>query len=102
MKDFEKQYFRNAKHNLVMRRRTKIVLTALSLVVAVIVTWSLHLTGETTSTITYCGIEEHSHSEECVTKNLKCGTDESDSTDALLVFSRRLRDISCRGRQCGG
>lgn len=28
MKDFEKQYFRNAKHNLVMRRRTKIVLTA--------------------------------------------------------------------------
>ena len=79
MKDFEKQYFRNAKHNLVMRRRTKIVLTALSLVVAVIVTWSLHLTGETTSTITYCGIEEHSHSEECVTKNLKCGTDESDN-----------------------
>ena len=49
------------------------ILTALSLVVALVTVWNLRMTGITIANSASCGQEEHQHTEECVPETvLKC------------------------------
>ncbi len=57
-------------------RRATAVLTVLSLLVAVGVSWNLRMTGITLVNDACCGYEEHQHTEKCLAKNtLICGCD---------------------------
>ena len=58
-------------------RRTVTVLTALSLIVALITVWNLRMTGVTIANDASCGHKEHQHTEECKKDNiLICGESE--------------------------
>ena len=46
-------------------RRAVTILTALSLLVALVTVWNLRMTGITIANSASCGIEEHSHNEDC-------------------------------------
>ena len=55
-------------------RRTVSILTTLSLIVALVTTWNLRMTGITIANSASCGYEEHQHTEECVQAGvLICG-----------------------------
>ena len=57
-------------------RRAVVILTALSLVVALVTVWNLRMTGVTIANSASCGYEEHQHTEECIaTTTLICGYD---------------------------
>ncbi|MEE1514421.1 MAG: SpaA isopeptide-forming pilin-related protein [Christensenellaceae bacterium] len=81
MKDTVKQFVGQAKRNRSRKKRAAAVLMAMSLVVATGVTWSLHSTGVSKSTVTYCGIAEHTHTEDCETKTLVCGYGEASDSE---------------------
>ena len=58
-------------------RRAVAALTALSLIVALVTTWNLRMTGVTIANSAGCGIEEHSHTDECMSETeLVCGKQE--------------------------
>ena len=55
-------------------RRAVVILTALSLVVALVTVWNLRMTGITIANGATCGQVEHRHTEECpIEKVLICG-----------------------------
>ena len=57
-------------------RRAVIILTALSLIVALVTVWNLRQTGVTIANSATCGLEEHRHTPECVAETiLICGYD---------------------------
>ena len=47
-------------------RLTVLVLTALSIIVALVTVWNLRMTGITIANNAACGYEEHQHLEECM------------------------------------
>ena len=51
-------------------RKMVLILTALSLVVALFTVWNLRMTGVTIANSATCGYEEHQHSEECPQEKL--------------------------------
>ena len=55
------------------------LVTVLSFVVVFIVFWSLKLTGIGIAGDAFCGMQEHSHSDECMQKTLICALEETDS-----------------------
>lgn len=58
-------------------RRAVVILTALSLIVALATVWNLRMTGITIANSASCGYEEHQHIEECMRGNvLTCGLPE--------------------------
>ena len=58
-------------------RRAVAALTALSLIVALVTTWNLRMTGITIANSAGCGIEEHSHTDQCMSGfELICGKQE--------------------------
>lgn len=58
-------------------RRAVVILTALSLVVALVTVWSLRMTGVTVANDASCGYKEHRHTEECMQGDtLICGYEE--------------------------
>ena len=60
-------------------RRAVIILTVLSLIVALVTIWNLRMTGVTIANSATCGYEEHQHTEECVEeKVLICEQDSSE------------------------
>ena len=57
--------------------RAVMILTALSLVVALVTVWNLRMTGVTMANDAACGREEHQHTPECMADNaLVCTTEE--------------------------
>lgn len=79
MKDTIQNHLARLRRNRSRKKKAAAVLVCLSLVVAASVSWSLRMTGESQSAETYCGMEEHSHSEACIQRTLTCGLDESDA-----------------------
>lgn len=73
MKNTVMNYLNRLKQNRSRQRKKEVMLVCLSLVVVVGVAWSLHMTGESQSAETFCGLEEHQHSEACIEKVLVCG-----------------------------
>ncbi|MCD7758095.1 MAG: leucine-rich repeat protein, partial [Clostridiales bacterium] len=59
-------------------RRAVALLLALAMVVATGVSWQLHATGIALTNETYCGLEEHTHNEDCYASVLVCGLEESE------------------------
>lgn len=64
-----------------MKRRAAALLPVLSLAVIISVFWWLKLTGITMAGDAFCGLAEHTHSDECYTAELSC-TEEHEHTDA--------------------
>lgn len=74
------QYLLQLKNEKRRWRQAAAILTVLSLLVAIAVSWNLRMTGITMANSAACGMEEHLHSEECpVEMILVCGY--SDSVD---------------------
>lgn len=70
--------FKKERH---IRRRLTCVLLALALLVGTGVYWQLRLTGAALTNETYCGMEEHTHTEECYETVLVCGLEECEATE---------------------
>ena len=51
-------------------RRAVMILTALSLIVALVTVWNLRMTGVTIANSASCGYEEHQHAPECVAETI--------------------------------
>ncbi|MCD7888215.1 MAG: LPXTG cell wall anchor domain-containing protein [Clostridiales bacterium] len=62
-------------------RRMAALLLTLALVVTAGVFWQLHDTGIALTNETYCGLEEHTHTEDCYELVLTCGQEESEGTE---------------------
>lgn len=63
-------------------RRAVVILSALSLIVALVTVWNLRMTGVTIANDATCGYVEHQHTEECPTeKVLICGYDDEIATE---------------------
>lgn len=73
MKNTVMNYLNRLKQDRSRQRIKGAMLACLSLAVVVGVAWSLHMTGESRSTETFCGLEEHQHGEACIEKVLVCG-----------------------------
>ena len=69
------QYLLQLKIKKRRLRRTAVVLTALSLLVATGVSWNLRMTGVALANDACCGYEEHQHTDECLVQNIVCGYD---------------------------
>ena len=54
------------------------IITSLSLVVVLVVFWSLKLTGIGIAGEAFCGKQEHTHSDECPQKTLICMQEEAE------------------------
>ncbi|MCD8052091.1 MAG: leucine-rich repeat protein [Clostridiales bacterium] len=78
MKNIVNSYVRKFLEERRKSRRALAMLLALALVVTTSVTWELHSTGIAMTNETYCGLEEHTHTEGCYEKVLVCGKEESE------------------------
>lgn len=67
-----------ANKSRIIRQKLLFVLISLSLVVALGVFWWLKLVGITMTDQAFCGLEEHTHTEECIVQTLVCSSEESD------------------------
>ncbi len=86
------------------RRRMLSLLLVLSLFVTSGVSWALHGVGMTMANEAECGIEEHTHTDECYEKVLVCTLEEDEAhthTDACYEMQlicgkdEHIHDISC-------
>ena len=72
--------------------RAVLVLTALSLVVALVTVWNLRMTGITIANSATCGYQEHQHSEECMQEDaLICGIEAH--THVVACYSDPAADV---------
>lgn len=78
MKNNVKGYLQKFKIRRIKKRKAFSILAILSLIVASVVSWDLHITGITMAQDTYCGKEEHTHTEECYEHQLICNQEESE------------------------
>lgn len=76
MRENVKKQIRNAKKRRIRRRRFYAAVALCSILVAGIVSWKLILPGTAMSGETYCGKEEHTHSDACHEQVLICGQEE--------------------------
>lgn len=76
MRENVKKQIRNAKKRRIRRRRFYAAVALCSILVAGIVSWKLILPGTAMSGETYCGKEEHTHSDTCYEQVLICGQEE--------------------------
>lgn len=76
MRENVKKQIRNAKKRRIRRRRFYAAVALCSILVAGIVSWKLILPGTAMSGETYCGKEEHTHSDACYEQVLVCGQEE--------------------------
>ncbi len=64
-----------------MFRRLRVSVTILSLLAVVFVFWWLKLTGITIAGEAFCGLEEHTHTQACISKVLACTAANETATD---------------------
>ena len=74
--NFIKQYMSQLNTEKRRWRRAVVILTVLSLIVALVTVWSLRMTGVTIANSASCGYEEHQHTAECLAETVCiCGYD---------------------------
>lgn len=78
MRNIVNSYVQKFKEERRARWKVTGVLLTLALVVTAGVFWQLHATGIALTNETYCGMEEHTHSEDCYETVLVCGLEESE------------------------
>ena len=70
---------------------TTAVLTVLSLLVAIGVSWNLRMTGITLVNDACCGCEEHQHTEECYQDAIQCEYEEH--IHSITCYSNPQADV---------
>ncbi|MCC8075676.1 MAG: LPXTG cell wall anchor domain-containing protein [Clostridiales bacterium] len=91
MKNIVSFYVEKFKAEHRKARRMTSLLLALALVVSTGVFWQLHATGIALTNETYCGLEEHTHTEDCCEKVLVCELEESEGhTHTKECYEERL------------
>ncbi len=80
MENLVSTYAEKFKHTKRIRRRVISILAVLALIVSCGVFWELHSDGVAMANETFCGMEEHQHSEDCYETVLVCGKEESEGT----------------------
>ena len=65
-------------------RRWRKILSVLSAVVVSVTTYALILPAITASTTTYCGLEEHKHTEDCYELRLVCTLEEGEDETVVV------------------
>ena len=78
------QYLLQLKTEKRRLRRSAVVLTVLSLLVATGVSWNLRMTGITLANDACCGYEEHQHTEACLVRSIVCGYEDQSAEDTEL------------------
>ncbi|MCC8131975.1 MAG: hypothetical protein LIO72_09630 [Ruminococcus sp.] len=73
-----KSYIDRFRHDRHQRLVLGSVLLVLAIMVTLVVYWQLRYTGITMTNETYCGYEEHIHTDECYELTLICGLEESE------------------------
>lgn len=76
MQENVRKQVRNAREKKRRRRKLYAVIACFSILVAGIVSWQLIVPGIAMSGATYCGLEEHTHSEACYGQTIVCGQEE--------------------------
>ncbi|MCD8341162.1 MAG: hypothetical protein LUC87_03285, partial [Clostridiales bacterium] len=109
MKNIVNSYVKKFTEEHRKSRRAVALLLALAMVVATGVTWQLHSTGVALTNETYCGLEEHTHSEDCYEKVLACGLEESEGhthtedcyeTETVLVCGKEESEGHTHDESC--
>ena len=93
MRDTFKDYGKNRIDKQKKRKAVKVITAISALLVAGVVMWQMMLPGIAMQSVPHCGIEEHTHSDACYTKQLTCGQEETDGhthTDACYHTERVL------------
>ncbi len=78
MKNTVLTYIDGFRHNRHERLVLASVLLVLALIVSLLVYWQLRLHGIAITNETFCGYEEHTHTEECYEYTFICGLEESE------------------------
>ncbi len=78
MQNLVNTYLEKFKQEHHVRRRLTCLLLALAMVVSTGVYWQLHLTGAALTNEVYCGLEEHTHTDDCYEAVLVCTQEESE------------------------
>ncbi len=78
MKNTLLAYIDRFRHDRRERAMLGSVLLVLAVVVTLVVYWQLRLSGVAMTNATYCGYEEHVHTEECYEETLVCGLEETE------------------------
>ncbi|MCD7772076.1 MAG: prealbumin-like fold domain-containing protein [Oscillospiraceae bacterium] len=85
-------------------RRERLVLGSVLLVLALIVTlvvyWQLRYTGITMTNETFCGYEEHIHTEECYEYTLVCGLEETEGHTHSEECYDEEENLICELEEC--
>ena len=90
-------------------RRKKLLLSLLSLAVALSTLFSLLLPAFTLQKQTFCGLEEHVHGENCYERSLVCGREEGEghrhtegcyTTEAVLICGEEESAEHSHGEEC--
>lgn len=93
MQESSDRYLQQIRTSNTERRQFRKVLTVLSLIVVLGVSWTLKLTGITLAGEAFCGMEEHVHGDDCLKPQLICTLEEAEPhvrTEACL-----LRELVC-------
>lgn len=92
MRDTLSESLKNLKINKTRHLRATAVMLILSLIVTTDVFWTLRQTGITMAGDATCGIEEHTHDEECIEKTLVCALSEEGHTHTDDCYTTQLID----------
>ncbi len=93
MENLVSTYAEKFKHTKRIRRRVISILAVLALIVSCGVFWELHSDGVAMANETFCGMEEHQHSEDCYETVLVCGKEESEGTTGHVHDESCYEDI---------
>ena len=78
MKNIVNDYVEKFQKHHKNYKKYMMVFAVLAMVTVIGVNWQLHQTGISMTADYQCGLEEHTHTEDCYTKELTCGQEESD------------------------
>jgi len=79
-------YLKKIRHERILRKRAYGIWMLLSVLVVVGVCWQLKLTGITMTAEPSCELEQHIHSEACMSKVLKCEAATEAASDSHLIY----------------
>lgn len=104
MSGINDEYLKAHKAARIRHRKLATVLLILSLAIALVVFWQLKLIGITMTGDAFCGIDEHSHSDECYSSVLLCTQEENEEhthtdscyeTTLICEKSEHIHSSSC-------
>ncbi|MCD8161544.1 MAG: hypothetical protein LUE61_10370, partial [Clostridiales bacterium] len=102
MKNIVNTYVERFRADHRKARRMTSLLLALALLVACSVFWQLHYTGIALTNETYCGLEEHTHTEDCYETALTCTLEEGEGHTHTEDCYETVTTLICALEECEG